>query len=296
MSGLKDQLANMLGLELLLLLGGALLVAIACGFLVLGILGDARGLVRVYWMKYTLSLERKLRSMFIWVPGKRIAIGQLLACVVFFALYVAVKMPFWYFFVVLALIIPPLYIEQLRKERVNKLESQLVDFLMALANALKSVPSVPAAFISVEPVMRSPLKEEVQLSIKEMKVGSTLEQALVNMASRVNSRNLDASLSTVLIGKQIGGDLPTILERTASTMREMERLEGVVRTKTAEGKAQLWVLAAFPLVLIFGFNVVQPGYFDPLSHSFGGYLVATLAAAFWLASLVVAAKVLAVDI
>ncbi len=176
------------------------------------------------------------------------------------------------------------------------IEDQLDGFLMALANALKATPSISNAFISVQQLLPSPLKEEVGLATKEMRVGSTLDQALLNMAGRVGSRQLDSALSAVLIGRQIGGDLPRILETTSSTLREMARLEGVVSSKTAEGKAQAWVLAIFPFALVFGINALSPGYFDPLTNSVIGWGISLLAGTFWGASLLVARKVLAVDL
>jgi tight adherence protein B len=144
--------------------------------------------------------------------------------------------------------------------------------------------------------MRSPLRDEVALAMKEMRVGSTLDQPLLNMAGRVGSRQLDSALSAIVIGRQIGGNLPAILESTAETLREMARLEGVVKTKTAEGKAQLWVLAVFPVLMIAALDAVSAGYFAPLSQSIAGYIISFLAGAFWLASLLVARKVLSVDI
>ena len=92
------------------------------------------------------------------------------------------------------------------------------------------------------------------------------------------------------------GNLPKILETTAASLREMARLEGVVRTKTAEGKAQLYVLAGSPLVITWAFNRAQPGYFDPMTASFLGYIIIGIAMAFWLASVLIARKVLQVDI
>jgi tight adherence protein B len=140
------------------------------------------------------------------------------------------------------------------------------------------------------------MDEELHLALKEMRLGNTLDQALLNMAGRIQSLQLDAALSGILIGRQVGGDLAKILETTADTLREMARLQGVVRAKTAEGKAQLGVLAAFPAVILFLFDTVSPGYFAPLSGSFVGYLIVIVAVAFWIASLVLARKVLSVDV
>jgi len=100
----------------------------------------------------------------------------------------------------------------------------------------------------------------------------------------------------VLIGRQVGGNLPKILETTAAALREMQRLEGVVRTKTAEGKTQLWVLALFPFFMLYAFDKISPGYFEPLTENFLGYTCAVIAFTLWVAAILWARKILNVDI
>jgi tight adherence protein B len=144
--------------------------------------------------------------------------------------------------------------------------------------------------------LQNPTRQEIERVVAEMRVGNTLEQSLVNMSARVGSRPMDSALSSVLVGLQVGGNLPVVLETTAATIREMNRLDGVVKSKTSEGRAQLWVLAIFPFAICGAFNWVTPGYFDILQRSFAGYAVIAVAMIFWVASLVVARKVLTVDI
>lgn len=191
---------------------------------------------------------------------------------------------------------PSLYIEMLRRQRLEQIEMQLDNFMLALANALKSTPSIGAAFNSVVTVVAEPMRSEIDLAIKEMKVGSTLDQALLHMAARVGSRQLDSALSSILIGRQVGGNLPKVLETTANTLREMRRLEGVVKTKTAEGKAQLWVIGALPFGMLIGLNLVFPGYFIPLTTTIIGYLVIFFCTVCWASAILLARKVLNVDI
>ncbi|HEY4230348.1 MAG TPA: hypothetical protein VGO79_09260, partial [Thermoanaerobaculia bacterium] len=74
------------------------------------------------------------------------------------------------------------------------------------------------------------------------------------------------------------------------------RLETVVQARTGEGRAQLWVLAAFPFGICVLFNAVSPGYFDPLQQSVIGYIIVSVAVIFWVSSLLLARKVLTVDI
>ena len=74
------------------------------------------------------------------------------------------------------------------------------------------------------------------------------------------------------------------------------RLEGVLRTKTAEAKMQLYVIGATPLFLILVLSVMSPGYFEPLTESSTGYLVGIGAAGSWLFALDLARKVLSVSL
>lgn len=256
---------------------------------------DPSGPIYRYVSRYTASLERKLRPMFIFFPGRWIAYGQCVAMFLLLTAHVLFTIDFWYFGLVLIALGPTVYIEQMRKKRVEKIEEQLDNFILALANALKTTPSIGAAFNSVAVVIPNPMQQEVDLALKEMKVGSTLDQALLHMAARVGSRQLDSALSAILIGRQVGGNLPKVLETTAGTLREMRRLEGVVKTKTAEGKAQLWVIALMPFGLLLGLNSLWPGYFDPLTKSLIGYAIIIVCTTFWVSSIVLARKVLNVD-
>jgi tight adherence protein B len=257
---------------------------------------DQDGPAYRYWIRYTSMLERKLRPMFIFTPGRIIALGQIIAVVLIIALGLLADLPYWWMFCIVCLVFPVIQIEAMRRKRLELIEQQLDGFILALANALKAIPSISAAFQSVAAILQPPIQQEVELAIKEMKVGSTLDQALLHMASRIGSRQVDSALSAILIGRQVGGNLPKVLESTAASLREMARLEGVVRTKTAEGKAQLWVIGGLPFALIVVLNFFNPGYFDPLKESVTGYMIAGAAGAMWMSALFLARKILAVDL
>jgi tight adherence protein B len=248
------------------------------------------------WTRYTVGFERKLRPMFIWTPGRVIGLSQLALGFLVLLAAVLVDLPFWPFWLLVIAVTPAMYIEYMRRERVAAIERQLDSFLLALANALKSTPSIGAGFQSIQTVIQPPMQQEVELAVKEMKVGSTLDQALLHMAARVGSRQLDSALSAILIGRQVGGNLPKVLETTSATLREMSRLDGVIRTKTAEGKMQLWVIGFMPLVLAILFNNGFPGYLETLTQSLVGYTILIVAAGTWLAGLLMARKVLSIDI
>lgn len=250
---------------------------------------------RVYH-RHVASLERRMRIMFIDTPVLVVVLGQALAALSAVGLALFTRRPLWVALLVPVVVAPTLVLEHKRKKRVALIEQRLEGFLLALANALRASPSAGRALALVQPVTAAPLDREIDLVLREMRVGSTLEQALANLSARVRSFQLDAAMSCLLIGRQTGGNVPAILDGAAHTLREITRLQGVLRTKTAEGRAQANVLAVFPLALIVAFEWVKPGYFEPLLESGSGMLVVAMAIGMWVTSIVVMRRIMAVQL
>jgi tight adherence protein B len=272
----------------LLVVGGFVFVAMSTFF------GDT--ILTRYYKRYVAYLDGNLRLLFLPPEPEKLVLAQGIGAAVLLGLAFTIDLPYWYAFLAVVAIAPFVYLRQKRAEHIKQLEDQVDSFILALANSLKTVPSPSAALGAVFPVLPLPTKLEVDRVLKEMRVGSTLEQGLLNMASRLRSPTMDTALSAVLIGLQVGGNLPVVLENTAATIREMNRLEGVVKTKTSEGRAQLWVLAIFPFAICLAFNYVEEGYFDPLQKTVAGYIVTTIAVVLWMSALLLARKILKVDI
>lgn len=250
-----------------------------------------------YWARYVGHLEKRLRGLFeLKTSGAAIARVQGAGLVLIVGTAVYLGRPEAYLALPLVAAAPVAVLERKRVSRCKAVEVGLDGFITVLANALESTPSIGSALAYAQPLIPAPLDEELGLALKEIRVGSTVDEALMNMGARVRSLPLDATLSGILIGRQVGGDLTTILKTTAATLREMARLHGVLRSKTAEGKGQLIVLAVFPALILVAFDMASPGYFDPLTSSTIGYVVIAIATSLWIGAVVVARKILAVDI
>jgi tight adherence protein B len=272
------------------LLGLAVFLAVAASLL------DEQGPLARGFRRYAGYLDALLRGLFLPATGAKLARLQIAALLATVALVLLLDLDYWFAWVGAALLGPSLYLERKKRQRKQELEKQLDAFVLALANALKSIPSVNAAFQSVAETSSSPIKEEIELCIREMRIGCTLDEALLHMAARVGSARLDSVLAAVILGRQIGGNLPRVLESTASSIREISRLEGVLRTKTSEAKMQLYVIGAAPFVLVLALSQMSPGYFDPLQQSPLGYAIGLGAIGSWLLALYLARQVLSVSL
>jgi tight adherence protein B len=273
---------------------GNLLVVLGLA-LTLGAVLSGDTLLTRYYRQYTAYLERSLHLLFLRGSGARIVLGQVAGSVlgVLAGMYIA---PLCHGLVLLCAFGPYWHLSRKRAQHVRQLESQMDALLVAFANALKTVPSPAAALAQVVLVLPDPMRLEIDRLLREMRVGGTLEQGLLNMSARLKSPDLDSALSAVLIGIQVGGNLASVLESTGATLREMSRLEGVVRSKTSEGRAQLWVLGVFPFAVCLALKLVDPDYFTPLETTTIGGIVTTVAVLLWLTSLITARKIMQVDI
>lgn len=276
-------------------LGAILLVAGAtvAGYIVLT---DETTLVRRRWKEYEDALEREVRFQLWKTTGAYIARVQLAVVIALLVVCIFLEEPLLWLLVPVAVFGPWVYIQREHNRRLEQIEILLDSWLLLLANALKASPSLGESISNSAKLIRPPFSEEVDLVIKEMKLGTPLDQAILNMSARINSRVVSSSLATILVGRQTGGDLPQILEQSAATLREMQRLEGVVRTKTAEGRMQAFVLGAIPFALLAVLHQMDPTYLVPLFETTTGNVVLVIAVILWFSAIIMARRILTVDI
>lgn len=150
------------------------------------------------------------------------------------------------------------------RRRRKKFTNQLGDMLTMVANALRAGFSFMQAFELISREMDAPMGREVQLVVNEVNLGNTIESALDNMQRRVASPDFELVVTAVLIQRQVGGDLASILDTISETIAERVRMRREVLALTAQGRASGWVLAAIPIGLFIILYMMSPSYLSPL--------------------------------
>ncbi len=276
--------------------GGAFLFVVGSTVALTLMLINPSSALRENYARYCTALDKELRFLLIRRTGAEIFKYQVGGALMASAL--AFLLDDW----ILLLLIPPIalapivIVQQRSRERVRRIEEQLDSWLMMLANALKASPSLGDAISNSGKLMRPPMSEELDLALKEMTLGTPLDQAILNMSQRVGSISVSSALATILVGRTTGGDLPNIMEESANTLREMARLEGVVRSKTAEGKTQAYVLGAIPFLLIGAIHMVDEHWLEPLGSTSLGFMIIAVSSGLWLTAIFLARRILSVDV
>jgi tight adherence protein B len=122
--------------------------------------------------------------------------------------------------------------------------------------------------------------QELELALKQMRLGSSLPDALLAMSARVQVKPLDICVSALLVGRQSGGDLPTILERTAASLRELKRLEEMTAKELRASKQGFGLAIVMNGGMIFYLPRMLPTFFAVYKTTRGQIVSAQLVAVF----------------
>lgn len=166
-----------------------------------------------------------------------------------------------------------LYVQFKAKRRMKQFTNQLGDAIAMMSNAIKSGFTFQQAMDIVAKEIKGPISEEFVRALNEIQLGVTLEEALEGICQRVKDDDFEMVAMSVVIQRQVGGNLSQILDTVGETIRDRIKLKGEIKTLTAEGVISGWAIALLPVIVGAFCNVANPDYFKGmLDTDFGKYL------------------------
>lgn len=179
----------------------------------------------------------------------------------------------------------------LTSRRRRQFTAQLGDNLQLIASTLRSGYGVLQAMDVVAQEADAPSREEFRRIVVETRLGRDVNESLRNAADRVGGEDFAWVAQAIEINREVGGDLASVLDNVASTIRERDRIRRQVRALSAEGRVSAYVLVALPLGLAGVLAVINPGYISELTHGVGlvlsavGFVMLGIGS-FWLSRMV----------
>ncbi|MFQ5477588.1 MAG: type II secretion system F family protein [Candidatus Binatia bacterium] len=167
-----------------------------------------------------------------------------------------------------------------RSKRFDAFDKQLPDALTMMKNSLQAGYTLNRAMQVVAEEMPEPISEEFRDTVEELRLGLPVAQAMNNLNNRVVNDNLEIFIAAVLIQFEIGGNLTELLDNISSTIRERFKVEGEVKSLTAEGRISGVVIGLLPIALALIISVMQPSYLKPLFATEQGHTLLGFAAVF----------------
>jgi tight adherence protein B len=159
---------------------------------------------------------------------------------------------------------PRFWLNWRKGSRLKAFNKQLPDTVTLIANALRAGSSFLQAIELVVRESRPPISIEFSRVIREVNLGLPFDLALENMVRRVKSEDFELMATAISIQHQVGGNLAEILDSIAFTIRERIRIQGEIRTLTAQQRLSGYVVGALPFFLALFIFVAAPTFFEPM--------------------------------
>jgi tight adherence protein B len=192
--------------------------------------------------------------------------------------------------------IPRLYLNSRRESRTTALNQQLGDALVTMANSLRAGFGFQQAMDSVRKELPAPIADEFGWTLREMNLGFSQEEALLNMGKRVYSDDLNMVITAILIQRQVGGNLAEILDNISNTIRDRARLKRQIKILTAQGRLSGLIIGMLPIALAVALMAINPDYMGLLFEDPRGIYLLVAAGLMMVIGFIMIRKIIKIDL
>jgi len=193
-------------------------------------------------------------------------------------------------------LIPFAWLVRARGQRQKKMAEQLADVLSILASSLRAGHSFLQALDQVANEIKDPSAAEFHRVVSEIRLGRSVDDAMIEMADRIGSEDMRWAVMAVNIQRQVGGNLAEVLDIVATTVRERAYIHRQVKVLSAEGRISIGILAALPFGIFFYLVLVNPEYIKPLFTTTMGQIMLIVGGALMAAGIFVMTRIVRIDV
>ena len=231
-----------------------------------------------YKKTFTSTASSNMSDMFMSVDPNQLFIINLCAIVILPAITWLITRDVTTTVAILVLIVslPPFFYRSIRKKRLKRFERQLPDGLAMVSGAMRAGASLNIALESLVKEQPAPLSQEFELFLKEQRLGVEFEVSLKDMEKRIPLPDFNMLVTSLLINREVGGNLAETLETLGETLRRKEMMEGKIAGLTAQGKLQGIVMTGLPVFLGVLLNFMEPEAMSKLWTTTIGWIVLTI--------------------
>lgn len=223
----------------------------------------------------TNMIESALEQANIPLKAGEAIIAAILVALLAFILLTAITRSFIWGVVAATLVLVGslMFVNQVAARTRKRFETQLPDTLNLLATSLRAGYSLLQAVEAVGEEAPEPTRREFGRAMAEIRLGRPINDALSDIAERMDSQDFEWTVMAIGIQREVGGNLAEVLQTTSETMVQRNRLRREMKALTAEGRISAIVLAALPLFLFLVIMVINPDYMQPLLENTIGLVV-----------------------
>lgn len=162
---------------------------------------------------------------------------------------------------------PYFWTKRLIHKRKKELEEQLLEFLMSLADGVKSSPTVQEAINIVSKEIPDPLATELKKVVLELQYAKPFEEVLDDLAARLGIKEYTLAINAMQIQDRTGGELEKLLRNMAKVFQERQELIAEVKKIVRGPKTTSYILLGAPFAITLLFSTMSDDFFSSLFSS-----------------------------
>ena len=164
----------------------------------------------------------------------------------------------------LTLMVIAAFLQHRRSQRMVQMGQALPDALDLIARSMQAGHAFTSALQVAAKDCAPPLSQELRAVFEEINFGVSTTQALQGLSNRVASEDVRYFVVAVVIQNETGGNLVEVLKSTAQLIRERQKIAGVVRVLSAEGRISAVILSLLPFALAALMSLLNPSFISKL--------------------------------
>ena len=154
--------------------------------------------------------------------------------------------------------VPWYLVRRMAQRRRQKIEDQLADAMVMLANAVRAGLSLAQSLDVLASQCPRPIANEFRQMVGEYNMGKPLEQTLHEAKERLRSENFALFAAALMASHKSGGRLNETVERIAQSVLELQRLERKILSETAQARRSAIYMAVAPAFILVVYWFVDP--------------------------------------
>jgi len=142
------------------------------------------------------------------------------------------------------------------EKRRELLHNQLIEFISHMSVLLRAGKTVRGIFKDAARWFKDPLRFYLNKVANELKLNSTLDEALDRFSEGCKSREVDLLTSSLKINNKVGGDLIAALDSIAGRVRYNLKIKSQMRTMSLQGRYSGNIISLFPIIILILLSVL----------------------------------------
>ncbi|MCT4355554.1 type II secretion system F family protein [Streptomyces sp. Je 1-79] len=183
-----------------------------------------------------------------------------------------------------------------RQKRIEKFINQLPELSRILANATQAGLALRMALSMAADELEAPAGDELEKVAQQLAVGTSVDDALGELAERLPSRELVVLVTTLVLANKAGGTVVSSLRNLTETLEERKETRREVRTQLSQVSMTAYAVPVIGIGSLLLIDNMQPGALDRMTGSGLGQFAVVAAFALYVVGFVIIRRFSKIDV